>query len=131
MLSPITLAQFERVKERYPDAQLEPLTSGSGLLTLPEVALPAGWSLEQTPLYFIVPAGYPGPAPDCFWVDQRVALAGGGAPQASNVTQIPETPITGRWFSWHVVEANNNWNPNRDDLLTYVKICLDRLQHVK
>lgn len=128
MLSPVTHKQLERLKERYLDATLVALPSGAGLLTLPCVQVPAGWSQPTTSVRFIVPTGYPGPAPDCFWADAQFTLANGLQPQASQVNQIPETPQQGRWFSWHVVDAARNWNPNRDDLLTYVGIIMDRLR---
>ncbi len=128
MLSPVTLKQFERLKQRHPEATLVPLPSGAGLLTIPGVSLPAGWSLASSSVKFMVPGGYPGPAPDCFWADEGLTLANGHQPQASQVNQIPETPQRGRWFSWHVVDAVRNWNPNRDDLLTFVGIVMDRLR---
>jgi hypothetical protein len=128
MLSRVTERQFERVKERYPAATLQGLPSGSALVSMPGIALPPGWSAASTNIYFLVPVGYPGPPPDCFWADQTLTLAAGGQPQASNVTQIPETAIVGRWFSWHVVEGQRNWNPNRDDLMTFVSIVIDRLR---
>ena len=131
MLSPVTLKQFERLKQRHPDASMVPLPSGSALLTLPSVALPGGWSCAASSVRFIVPAGYPGPSPDCFWADERLTLANGAAPHASQVNQIPETAQRGRWFSWHVTNAQNNWNPNRDDLVTYLGIVLDRFRHVQ
>ncbi|RTM15380.1 MAG: hypothetical protein EKK33_02115 [Bradyrhizobiaceae bacterium] len=128
MLSQVTQQQFQRVQERYPAAALRELPSGAALVSIPNVPLPAGWSAVRTSVHFLVPIGYPGPSPDCFWADRDLLLASGGVPQASNVTEIPEASIVGRWFSWHVVEAQNNWNPNRDDLMTYVSIVLDRLR---
>jgi hypothetical protein len=131
MLSPVTLKQFERLKQRYPEELLEPLPSGAGLLTIPDVPLLAGWSLPSSSVRFVVPSGYPGPSPDCFWADEHLTLANGHQPQASQINQIPETPHRGRWFSWHVVDAANNWHPNRDDLLTFVGIVMDRLQRLQ
>lgn len=131
MLSPVTLKQFERFKQRYPDATLQELPSTAALLTVPQVPVPAGWSHATSSLRFIVPQGYPGPAPDCFWADQHLTLAGGVQPRASAVNPVPETAQQGRWFSWHVVDVGNNWHPNRDDLLTYMGICLDRLRQAQ
>jgi len=128
MFSNITQRQFERVQERYPKASLQPLPSGAGLLSIPDVPLPAGWSAAHTAIHFLVRIGYPGPSPDCFWADRDLLLSSGVPPQASNVTGIPETSIVGRWFSWHVVGGHTNWNPNRDDLMTYVSIVLDRFR---
>jgi hypothetical protein len=131
MLSPVTLKQFERLQQRYSEATLQPLPSGAGLLTIPCIALPEGWSQPTTAVRFIVPSGYPGPAPDCFWADETLALANGQQPQASQINQIPETPHRGRWFSWHVVETAKNWNPNRDDLMTYAGIVVHRFRQSK
>jgi hypothetical protein len=131
MLSRVTERQFDRVKERYPSASIAPLPSGSALVTIPEVPLPNGWSAINTTIRFLVPVGYPGPPPDCFWADRDLLLATGAQPQASNVTVIPETNIAGRWFSWHVVQGQANWSPNRDDLMTFVVIVLDRLRQAQ
>ena len=129
MLSPITQRQFAKLQQRYPAATIEPLPSGAALVTLPNMELPHGWSSSVATLRFIVPAGYPGPSPDCFWSDPALVLASGGAPQSSQSPHpIPETQLQGRWFSWHVVEAQKNWHPNRDDLMTYVSIILDRFR---
>jgi hypothetical protein len=125
MLSPITQRQMARVQARYPDATLQELPSGAGLVTLPNMQLPEGWSHTASTIYFIVPAGYPGPTPDCFW-SATVLSVGGNSPQASQVQNIPETPISCQWYSWHVTEAARNWNPNRDDLMTYVNLIMDR-----
>jgi hypothetical protein len=48
------------------------------------------------------------------------------ASQPSHV--IPEANIAAQWFSWHVTNAASNWNPNRDDLMTYLSIVLDRFR---
>lgn len=132
MLSPITERQFLRVRERYPEATLAPLPSGAALFTLPGVRLPAGWSHPETTIRFIVPAGYPGPAPDCFWSDAVLTVNGGAMPQATQPSNvIPETGIRAQWYSWHVTNAANNWNPNRDDLMTYLSIVLDRFRMLR
>jgi hypothetical protein len=128
MLSPVTERQFDRVKERYPTATLDLLPSGAGLLTIPDVALPSGWNAPTTTIRFMVPNGYPGPCPDCFWADCGLRLANGALPQKSAEQTIPQTQTRVLWFSWHVVEAAKNWNPNRDDLLTYVGVVLDRMR---
>jgi Prokaryotic E2 family E len=129
VLSPITQRQFLRVQERHPGATLTELPSGAALFTLPNVRLPAGWSHPETTIRFIVPAGYPGPAPDCFWSDTALRVNGGALPQATQPSNvIPEANITAQWYSWHVTNAANNWNPNRDDLMTYLSIVLDRFR---
>lgn len=132
MLSPMTQRQFERLKARYPDAMLQELPSGAALLTIPNFPVPAGWSASVTTVRFIVPAGYPGPFPDCFWCESGMLLASGAQPQSSqDPNAIPETNLQGRWFSWHVLDAQKNWNPNRDDLLTYAGIISGRFAQAR
>jgi hypothetical protein len=131
VISPVTLAQFERLKERFPDAKHQLLESGAVLFELPKVTLPAGWSQAETPLWFLAPVGYPGPCPDCFWVRQDLRLQNGAMPNASQVQTIPETSQMALWFSWHVADQQKNWNPSRDTLSTYVSITLDRLRKVQ
>lgn len=132
MLSPITARQFERVLERYPVATIEELPSGAALVTIADFPLPAGWMAETTCVRFLVPVGYPGPNPDCFWASSGLRLASGAMPQASQEPNaIPETTLQELWFSWHVVEAQNNWNPNRDTLSTYVGIIAERFRKLQ
>lgn len=129
MLSPITLRQFAKLQERYPKATMQELPSGAAVVTLPDVTLPPGWSSSVTTVHFIVPAGYPGPTPDCFWANSDLVLNGGAAPRASQSPySIPETSLQGRWFSWHVTDGQKNWNPNRDDLMIYAQIIMDRFR---
>ena len=132
MLSPATLRQFERVQQRYPSANLEPLPSGAALVTVPNYPLPAGWSEASTTIRFLTPVGYPGPNPDCFWATSGLRLAGGGMPQASgDPNAIPETPHQGLWFSWHIENAGVNWHPARDDLMTYLSMIGRRFEQVQ
>lgn len=132
MLSPITQWQFERLKARYPEATLQELPSGAALVTIPNFRVSPGWSASVTTVRFIVPAGYPGPFPDCFWCDSGLLLANGAPPQASQDPHpIPETGLQGRWFSWHVSDAQKNWNPNRDDLLAYASIISGRFDQAR
>lgn len=132
MLSPITEKQFVQLQERYPDAMLQELPSRAALVTLPNMSLPAGWTPSVTTLRFIVPAGYPGPVPDCFWSDIELHVNGPGVPKASRPSQrIPEVNLPAHWFSWHVIDATRNWNPNRDSLLTYVGIIFDRFRQLQ
>ncbi|KUM27549.1 hypothetical protein AU467_16755 [Mesorhizobium loti] len=130
MISPITLKEIERVRERFPEAAYQELPSTAILVTLPNVPLADGWSLAETTIWFVIPVGYPGPCPDCFWVEGKLRLAGGAIPQAAQMQTIPETPIEALWFSWHVTDAQKQWNPARDKLATYVSIILDRLGKV-
>ena len=124
MLHPTTAAQFEKVKRRFAGATIEPLPSGAALVTIPDFPVPPGWSAPTTTVRFLVPVGYPGPQPDCFWASIGLRLAYGQPPQASNeINLIPETPHGGLWFSWHV---SGGWNPARDDLSTWISMITRR-----
>ncbi|MGL3111808.1 E2/UBC family protein [Bradyrhizobium sp. BR 1432] len=132
MLSPVTTRQLDRVRIRYPDVQIQPLPSGAALVTIPTFSLPGGWNASSTCVRFILPVGYPGPHPDCFWASTGLRLANGQLPQASQEPNpIPETPYGGLWFSWHVVDAHANWNPNRDDISTYINIIAERFRRLQ
>ena len=132
MLSPVTTRQIDRVRERHAQLQVEELPSGAVLVTIPVLELPTGWNANSTCVRFVVPVGYPGPYPDCFWASTGLRLANGQMPKASqDPKQIPETTHSGLWFSWHVVDAQKNWNPNRDDLATYINIIAERFRQTQ
>ena len=119
--------QFEKIRRRFADASLRKLPSGAYLVTVPGVTLSPGWSQPVTTVRFIVPLGYPQAKPDCFWADGNLRLQGGNPPQASNQNLIPEANETGLWFSWHA----SSWNPNSDNLLTYLHVIRKRLGEVR
>ena len=129
MSSPTLDAHFRRLKERYADAVLTPLPSGAGLITLPNRPLPAAWSPATVVLHFIAPVGYPVAAPDSFWLEPNVTVNSVAPKNSANNHPIPETGITAHYFSWHL-EANR-WSPNNHDLLTFVGVCLKRLEYLE
>ena len=124
-LSPVLLRQIERLQAKYPGASIEELPSGVGLVVVPEVSIPKGWTQSTTTIRFLAPVGYPAAQPDCFWVDPGFGLEGGGVPQNANPQVIPETEMNCFWFSWHI--GPGQWKPNRDDLLTYIAVIMNRL----
>ena len=127
LTSPLVELQFERLKERYPNATLTPLSNEVALVTVPKCLLGARWSAQEATIYFLAPNGYPVAAPDCFWVEPKLSLDDQVIPKNSKCNQqIPETGIVAHWFSWHV--TNGHWLPNQHDLLTWLGMCLARLQ---
>jgi E2/UBC family protein E len=116
--------QFEILKSEYPEASIQQLPSGAALIVIPSFSLPKGWSQDKTTIKFIAPVGYPFAKPDCFWVDQNVRLQNQTMPQSSGLNAIPEVGGNHLWFSWHV----GQWNPNRDNLSTYVRVIEERLK---
>ncbi|MGH6810783.1 MAG: E2/UBC family protein [Methylocella sp.] len=127
MISPVLAAHYERFKVRYPNANLTNLQNGAALISVPSCRLPSGWSAQEVTLRFIAPNGYSVAAPDCFWVEPNLAINGRDLPKNSAINnQIPEAGILAHWFSWHVVQGH--WLPNQHDLLTWMSMCLMRLQ---
>ena len=119
--------QFSILNGKYENARIDMLPSGAALITIPEQKLPNGWSKSVSTLKFIAPAGYPFGSPDCFWADVDLRLENGSMPQASNISAPPEISEPLLWFSWHV----QSWNANRDNLLSYVGVIMNRFFEAK
>jgi hypothetical protein len=129
-MTPVLEAHFARLKARYPGATLRDLPSGAALVTVPGFAVSSGWLATQIVLRFIAPNGYSVAAPDCFWAEPNLTLSGGRQPKNSQINNaIPEADMSGHWFSWHV--EGGRWSANCHDLLTWVSLCLDRLQKLE
>lgn len=122
--------QMEALGSRFPGARLEPLPGNLGLVVVPDVKLPSGWNTATTTVKFLVPAGFPLAALDCFWTSPDLRLATGALPQSAQV-QDPPAGIPGAgahlWFSWHV----QAWSPGRDTLLTYMRVVQSRFQELR
>jgi Prokaryotic E2 family E len=119
--------QFELLKSEYPEASLQQLPSGAALIIIPSVPLPKGWSLDKTTIKFLAPVGYPFARPDCFWAEQHLRLQNQSMPQNTGFNPIPEVGGNNLWFSWHL----GQWNPNRDNLSTYVRAIEARLKELR
>ncbi|MDY0279057.1 MAG: E2/UBC family protein [Salinivirgaceae bacterium] len=130
MMPAILNRHFSKLKERYPEATLAMLPSGAALITVPGMPLPPGWSMGFSAIRFIAPLGYPNAVPDCFWADKELRLKGNRMPQNAKLDNpVPEVNLPGLWYSWHV--QPNNWNANRDDLLTYLAVIMARFGELR
>ncbi len=128
-IPPIVQKHFERLKERYPNATLTPLSGGTQLITVPGCSLPSRWPVEEVTIRFLAPNGYAVAGPDCFWVEPQLTLNGQIPKNSGHNNLIPETQINAHWFSWHVdAENGGRWSPNQHDFLTWLNICFKRLQ---
>jgi hypothetical protein len=116
--------QFKILKAEYPQAELKPLPDGSHLIVIPGIKLSSAWSKPTVEVKFVAPVGYPFGRPDCFWTDHDLRLSNGNPPQSTGPNAIPnandDTPHL--WFSWHL----SAWNPNSDNLLTYLNVIKSR-----
>ena len=119
--------QFAAISAAFPGATLSPV-GGLQLVLIPTIDLPTGWTQAKTHIRFVVPAGYPYAAPDCFWTDPGLRLAGGGLPQNTIVGYLMpgQTDTNTLWFSWHV--QTGAWNAANCDLNTYVAIIRRRFE---
>ena len=122
-MNPIFERHFDELSSKVGVVHQSQLRSGAILIRIGSVPLPRGWSKQNTSVRFLVPSGYPFAQPDCFWGDVGLTLANGLVPQASNTQPVPETNEPGTWFSWHVQQ----WNPNKDSLLTFFHVIEQRL----
>lgn len=122
--------QLEALRSRFTGAELVPAPSVVGVIVIPGVKLPAGWNQPATNVKFIVPAGFPLAALDCFWTSPDLRLLSGALPQNAQIQDPPPTIPGGGphlWFSWHVA----SWNPGRDTLLTYMRVIQDRFRELR
>jgi len=110
--------QFEVLCSSEPNASYQKLPDGTYLVIVRGVSLPDGWSKKTTDVKFVVPVGYPFAKLDCFWADSDLRLATGTVPANTGANAIPHVAEPHLWFSWHV----GTWNPNVDNLLTYLHV---------
>ena len=115
------------LEELFPGAVIEPLAGGVTLVSIPHVPLPVGWSRETTPIWFVLPNGYPAAQPDCFWAAADLRLGTGSLPANSGLQQIPGRSEQGLWFSWHLA----CWRPGVDDVVTFTRFVLRRLSDAR
>lgn len=117
--------QLLDLRVEFPDARATKVASGGHLIELPGYKLGDGWNAKAISIIFLAPPGYPAAQPDCFWIEPGgFRLASGAVPQnSSDGNPIPGVGPRGTWFSWHLQQ----WNPNRDSLMTYVNAIERRL----
>lgn len=113
-----------KARQRFGGATLTDVPNGTYVVKIPDFRLPEGWSANTTTVYFIVPVGYPVAKPDTFWTDGSLRLRGGGVPMSTGGQHLPGLPPDLQWFSWHP----SSWNPNRDNLLSYVAMIANRFR---
>ena len=126
-MSAIRPQEWEQLVQCYPESTIADAADGSSLVSMPSVDLPAGWSKTKTPIWFLVPAGYPAAQPDCFWASHDLRLATGSAPSNSGQQRLPVLGTPALWFSWHLA----TWRPSLDSLLTYTRFAIRRFDDAR
>jgi len=127
--SPRAVADLAYLKERHPDTQTTEIDNGNVWVAL-ELPIPAGWGVITVKLWFSVPLAYPATPPDCFWVEPQLTINGGVPQNSQHNYQMPDLSRSLHWFSWHI-NNDNQWDGNRDTLMTWVTACRKRLDQVK
>jgi hypothetical protein len=122
--------QFAALALAYPGAALT-VVDGLQQVMIPRMPLPTGWSLPETHIRFVIPNGYPYAVPDCFWADHSLRLASGAIPKNTQIGYVMPGQRDAQtiWFSWHVQQGT--WNALNCDLMTYVKVIINRLGAVE
>lgn len=126
-MSSLRPGEWDQLAGCFPDAVLVDAPDGTVLVALPAVAVPAGWSMSATPLWFIVPVGYPAAQPDCFWASADLRLAAGALPSNAAQQQLPVLQHQALWFSWHLAA----WRPAHDTLITYARFAIRRFDDAR
>jgi hypothetical protein len=126
-MNPIFDKHCKNFKEHWKDARFDRLKDGSFMVHIPVIELPPGWNNTQTSVYFQIPVGYPVSKPDCFWTDLDLRLKGGAIPMNCAPNHPSPDGVQRLWFSWHTAR----WNPNSDNLLTYVHVILNRFKEAR
>ena len=122
---PVAERELTRLTGRAPAATLRAQADGSLVVEVPELALPAGWSLPRTTVRWVLSAGYPAAQPDCFFADAELRLATGAMPINSGLQELQGRQLL--WFSWHI----QGWRPGHDDLVSYLRFIESRLADVR
>jgi hypothetical protein len=116
--------QFEAVKAAYPGAVLTPNPDGTFTVFIPSMKLAGQWNRSTADVWFLIPVGFPGAKPDCFWTTGGLKLKNGNPPQNTGANPLPFGQAGLLWFSWHVA----TWSPLSDTILTYVHVIEGRLR---
>lgn len=90
-----------------------------------QFSLGEGFNVSVSDLLIRAPRTYPDAGPDMFWVEEKVRLSTGVVPQSA---ESIEQHIGQRWrrFSWHW--KNRRWNPNIDNMHSYLEFIRRRLR---
>lgn len=114
--------EWEALISHFPEASSAEVGDGTFVITVTAGITTPGWSANETTVSFVVPIGFPGAQPDCFWAAHDLRLASGAMPSNSGLQDIPGLARPGLWFSWHL----QSWRPAADNVTTYVRFCIRR-----
>lgn len=125
---PRVAAELDALRQEYPGEDrvlVAEQPDGSFIVTIRDVALPAGWSKPSTTLRFVVPPAYPQARPSGFFADPDLQLATGGPGSGGGEGQLPD----GKWRSY--CWQPKQWELSRETLLRYAKFAEARFHEVQ
>lgn len=117
--------QIAGLRQRFPEAHIEPTSEGLRVLVVPGVVLPSGWNRKAVTLRVQIPTGYPHVKPDCFYTDPDLRLSNGSTPMNGGMQTVFGAQYW--WFSWHI----NTWDPSSGSLDQFVRVCERRLKDLR
>jgi Prokaryotic E2 family E len=79
--------------------------------------VPPGYNHSSVDLLLRLPPGFPDIAPDMWWVDPPLQLAGGGVVEA---TQLTEVYLGRSWQRWSRHFTPGQWRPGTDGLESFL-----------
>lgn len=135
MLPPQLESELQSVRQQYEVKIVEePLVINLIIRNFPTSNL---YTKPTTNILLRVPRSYPDAGLDMFWTDTDLILKTGAVPNgASQVEQYPPLDEVvelksklWRRFSWHPQYASGSrWNPNLDNLISYIEFVKRRFQ---
>src|SRR6266568_1208027 len=134
MLSPQLEADLRDLRQHYAIEVVE--ESAVINLVVRGFATSGHYNRRTTNLLLRIPRSYPDSGLDMFWTDPELLLKEGSIPNgAQAIERYPALDSIGefngkqwRRFSWHPQTASpTRWNPNVDNLLSYLEFVRKRL----
>jgi len=135
MSTPCIEDGIRRLRTRWPQAHAEQGYHGKHLIIVPSVMLPTQYDKTICTVLFIAPPGYPSACPENFFTDIDIGLTSRNRGDDQPKNTLKWSAVHGgnfhgnhwgpwkqwercMWWSWHL----QAWNPNRDDLYTYMRV---------
>ncbi len=119
--------ELELVKRKFGELEAGP---NNDWFVVKRFPLGPGWNKPVTHVLVLLPGGYPTTAPDNFYTDSDLRLAGGAVPGSATAGQ-QAAGLTWLLFSYHVESGDWRPDPTPDDghnLLTFLEGVARRLR---
>jgi hypothetical protein len=121
--------QLHAVQAVFPGARYEE-GGGNRYLVVDRFPVPGHFSPTEVKLLVLLPNGFPMAAPDMFWVEPYLRLAGGREPEGASSYEA-HLGRTWQRFSWHYTHGQGAWRLGHSGLLTHLQFCQTRLAQPK